>query len=104
MADEAQAAAAPVDVAKALRLTAWTALIALILLLPLIGFNTVQNIRNELVLETRWPLLGAMVAVVAAIRLAWEILPRQRIKQAYSAYVRSPDKLIVTALLCGLIA
>src|SRR5262249_33236697 len=45
-----------------------------------------------------------MVAIVAAIRLAWEILPRQRIKQAWTAFVRSPDKLIVTALLCGLVA
>jgi branched-chain amino acid transport system permease protein len=104
MAEQAQPAAAPVDIARALRLTAWTALIALVLLLPLIGFNTVQNIHNELVLETRWPLLGTMVAIVAAIRLAWEILPRQRIKQAWTAYVRSPDKLLVTALLCGLVA
>ena len=76
MVEEAQPAAAPVDIARALRLTAWTALIAFVLLLPLIGFNTVQNIHNELVLETRWPLLGTMVAIVAAIRLAWEILPR----------------------------
>src|SRR5262249_20028377 len=104
MVEEAQPAAAPVDIARALRLTAWTALIACVLLLPLIGFNTVQNIHNELVLETRWPLLGTMVAIVAAIRLAWEILPRQRIKRAWTAFVWSPDKLLVTALLCGLVA
>ncbi len=36
-----------------------TGLIAFGLFLPLIGFKTVQNIRNELVLETRWPLLLA---------------------------------------------
>ena len=68
MAEESQPAAAPVDIARALRLTAWTAVIALVLLLPLIGFNTVQNIRNELVLETRWPLLATIVALLASLR------------------------------------
>src|SRR5215471_4591190 len=68
MAQAEQPAAAPVDIARALRLTAWTALIALGLLLPLIGFNTVQNIHNELVLVTRWPLLAALVAIIAAGR------------------------------------
>jgi branched-chain amino acid transport system permease protein len=46
-----------------------TALIAFGLFLPLIGFRTVQDIRNELVLETRWALLFAFVALVAAGRL-----------------------------------
>src|ERR1700730_6019787 len=50
----------------ALRQAAITGLIAFGLLLPLIGFRTVQNIRNELVLETRWPLLAALVAIIAA--------------------------------------
>ena len=33
------------------------ALVAFALFLPLIGFKTVQNMRNELELETRFPLL-----------------------------------------------
>ena len=59
---------------RALRDTVITALIAFGLFLPLIGFNTVQNIHNELVLETRWPLLAALVAVVAGIRFLHELL------------------------------
>src|SRR5258708_12398214 len=65
---EASPPASRVDLARALRQTAITALIAFGLLLPLIGFNTVQNIRNELVLETRWPLLAALVAIISAGR------------------------------------
>ncbi len=56
------------DFHGALRSTAATALLAFGLLLPLIGFDTVVNIRNELVLETRWPLLAAMVVLIAGLR------------------------------------
>src|ERR1044071_1601104 len=55
--------------AGALKDGAITAAIAFALLLPLIGFKTVQNMRNELELETRFPLLLAIVAVITAIRL-----------------------------------
>ena len=48
-----------------------TALLAFGLFLPLIGFQTVTDIRNDLILDTRWPLLFAIVAlVVIAARLA----------------------------------
>src|SRR2546423_7839450 len=57
------------NVARALRDGAFTALIAFALLLPLIGFKTVQNMRNELELETRIPLLLAIVAVITAAKL-----------------------------------
>ena len=49
-------------------------LLAFGLFLPLIGFNTVQNIRNELVLETRWPLLAAIVAIMAVGRFLYALL------------------------------
>jgi branched-chain amino acid transport system permease protein len=62
------AAAARPPLFRALRETAVTALLAFGLFLPLIGFNTVQNISNELVLETRWPLLIAIVAILASLR------------------------------------
>jgi len=62
-----EAAARP-NLLHALRETAVTALLAFGLFLPLIGFNTVQNIRNELVLETRWLLLLAIVAILASLR------------------------------------
>src|SRR5262245_63922579 len=71
---EALPPASRVDLARALRQAAITALIAFGLLLPLIGFNTVQNIRNELMLETRWPLLAALVAIIAAGRFLHAVL------------------------------
>ena len=74
MTHEASAPASRVDIVHALRETAITALIAFGLLLPLIGFNTVQNIHNELLLETRWPLLAAMVAIIAGGRFLHAIL------------------------------
>src|SRR5215470_11288753 len=52
----------------ALRSTAASAALAFALFLPLIGFDTVVNIRNELVLETRWLLLFVMVALLAGLR------------------------------------
>src|SRR5436305_11930502 len=62
------------DFIGALRAAAWTGLLALVLFLPLIGFKTVQNIRNELVLETRWPLLFALSAVLAALRFLYALV------------------------------
>ena len=44
---------------RALKDAALTALVSFALFLPLIGFKTVQNMRNELELETRFPLLFA---------------------------------------------
>ena len=36
---------------------------------PLIGIETIQNINNQLVYRTRWPLLFLIVAIVAVGRL-----------------------------------
>ena len=58
-----------IDLARALKDTAFAALVAFGLCLPLIGFETVQNMRNELELRTRWPLLATFVGIVAACRL-----------------------------------
>src|SRR2546428_5667888 len=102
MADEAHMSR--VDIVGALRKAGWTGLIAFGLFLPLIGFNTVQNIHNELVLETRWPLLAVLVAIVAIGRLVWGILPRDRLKRGWQGYVRSPRRLAVTAAACCTIA
>src|SRR5262245_756293 len=68
MQDGAAHAATRSPIIRALRETLFTALISLGLFLPLIGFSTVQNIRNELVLETRWPLLFTIVAIIAGLR------------------------------------
>ena len=68
MADEAPHSASRVDLQRALREAGLAGLIALALFTPLVGFLTVQNIRNELVLETRWPLLATLVLIIAAGR------------------------------------
>jgi branched-chain amino acid transport system permease protein len=48
-----------------------TGVIAFGLFLPLIGFLTAVNGSNQLYLATRWPLLFAVVAVVAASRFVY---------------------------------
>jgi branched-chain amino acid transport system permease protein len=57
------------SVTVALRDAGLTALVAFGLLLPLVGFQTVTTIRNELALQTRWPLLFTFVAIAAGGRL-----------------------------------
>jgi branched-chain amino acid transport system permease protein len=71
---EAPHAAARVDFVRALREGALAGLVAFGLFLPLIGFRTVQNIRNELVLETRWPLLAALVGIIASGRFLYALV------------------------------
>ncbi len=60
-----------VDVVGALRDAGFTGLIAFGLFLPLIGFQTAVNGRNELILTTRWPFLFALVAITAACRFTY---------------------------------
>ena len=78
-----------VDVARALRDAGVTALIAFGLFLPLIGFQTVTDIRNELILATRWPLLFAIVAIVGVGRLAYSLVLRAVARAARAAAGRS---------------
>ena len=62
-----------VDPARALRDAGITALLAFGLFLPLVGFQTVTDVRNDLILVTRWPLLFAIVAFVGVGRLAYSL-------------------------------
>src|SRR5579883_1130049 len=62
-----------IDFIGALKDAGLTALLAFFLLLPLIGFNTFQDIHNELTLAARWPLLFKFVAIAGVGRLAWLI-------------------------------
>jgi branched-chain amino acid transport system permease protein len=64
---------ARIDVGRALKDAAITGVLTFLLLLPLIGFKTVQNIHNELALETRWPLLLGFVALAAVGRLVYSL-------------------------------
>src|SRR5664279_4942962 len=70
-----------VDMARALRDAGLTALLAFGLFLPLIGFQTVTDFGNNLVLTTRWPLLFAIVAVVGGGRLAYSLVVEPWLKQ-----------------------
>jgi branched-chain amino acid transport system permease protein len=56
--------------AHALKDALLAGIVALGMFGPLIGFQTVQNIDNKLVLKTRWPLLLVIVAIVAVGRFA----------------------------------
>ena len=57
------------DAVSALKDAALTTLVAFGLLLPLVGFLTVTDIRNDLVLQTRFPLLFALTASIGISRL-----------------------------------
>src|SRR5690348_3632851 len=63
-----------VDIIRALRDAAVTALLAFGLFLPLIVFQTVTDFRINLVLNTRGPLLLAVVVVVFIARLAYSLV------------------------------
>jgi branched-chain amino acid transport system permease protein len=60
-----------VDAVGALRDAAFTGVVAFGLFLPLIGFETVTNINDQLILRTRWPLLAAFVIIAAAGRFLY---------------------------------
>ena len=60
-----------VDMTGALRDAGFTGLMAFGVLLPLIGFLTGVDGSNQLVLTTRWPLLFAVVAIIAACRFLY---------------------------------
>jgi branched-chain amino acid transport system permease protein len=68
---QAGAQSGRVDMTGALRDAGFTGLIAFGALLPLIGFLTGVDGSNKLVLTTRWTLLFAIVAVIAACRFLY---------------------------------
>jgi branched-chain amino acid transport system permease protein len=59
------------DGIAALKDAGFTTLVAFGLLLPLVGFQTVTDVRNVLILQTRFPLLLALTAVIGLGRLAY---------------------------------
>ena len=66
---------------EGLRDTGLTALVALGVFLPLVGFETITDINNVLILTTRWPLLFALVGSVAAIRFIYALILVQRLER-----------------------
>jgi branched-chain amino acid transport system permease protein len=80
-------------IGRALRDAALAGFLAFALFVPLIGFSTVQNMRNELVLETRFELLAILVAIVAGgAFLNALLLEPWRLRRAEAARLRSPIK------------
>jgi branched-chain amino acid transport system permease protein len=73
MAAADKAPAVRLSFAAALRDAAVTAAVAFALFLPLVGFQTVADFRNELVLVTRGTILFVLVAVVAVARLGYAL-------------------------------
>ncbi len=79
------------DTLRALKDAALTTLIAFGLLLPLVGFQTVTDVRNVLILRTRFPLLLALTAAVGLARLAYSFsiapwLERRAARPAVAAH------------------
>jgi branched-chain amino acid transport system permease protein len=87
-----------VEVVRALRDAGWTALLAFGLFLPLIGFVTVQNMDRQLVLDTRFDLLAAFVAIVALGRLAYSLMIAPLIARAALAPAPAAPSRLRTAL------
>jgi branched-chain amino acid transport system permease protein len=69
----ADGASRRVDIPRALSDAGLTAFVAFGLLLPLVGFLTGVNGRNELVLTTRWQLLAGITAFVGLARLLFSL-------------------------------
>jgi branched-chain amino acid transport system permease protein len=76
-----------IDYNRAFKQAAIAGIIAFGMLLPLIGFRTTQDIRNELVLETRPLLLAIFVLIVIAgsLLISFVLVPWQQRRAA--AYV-----------------
>jgi branched-chain amino acid transport system permease protein len=80
-----------VNVPAALSDAGMTAFIAFGLLLPLIGFLTGVNGRNELVLTTRWQLLAGMTAFVALARFVFSLVIAPYLVQRTQRRVAAPS-------------
>jgi branched-chain amino acid transport system permease protein len=79
---------------EALRDAGLTALIAFGLFLPLVGFQTITDIRDALIITTRWPLLFALVGSIAAIRFTYVLALAPRLERGA---LRLPPRASATA-------
>ena len=78
----------------ALRDSGLTALVAFGVFLPLVGFQTVTDISNVLILTTRWPLLFALVGSIAALRFIYALTLAPRLERGA---LRLPQRASATA-------
>ncbi|WP_407050539.1 high-affinity branched-chain amino acid ABC transporter permease LivM [Methyloraptor flagellatus] len=103
MASNTNAGAVELDVRAVIKDTLITGLVALAILGPFIGLKTVQNMQNQLVLETRWPLLAAFVGLLMAGRLLMTIFVWSRPKKTKAAAASTAKYGWVGPLLLGLV-
>jgi branched-chain amino acid transport system permease protein len=91
MTDTTSSPAAPaIPWGAALKDAAITALVLVAILGPFIGLVTVQNMEHKLILETRWPLLAALVGVIVGARLLLTLFVWNRPKKTSKPIVVPP--------------
>ena len=73
MSHDAPAAAPSIDWSRTLKDAVITGLIATAILGPFIGLVTVQDMEHRLILQTRWPLFLALLAILVVGRLLLQI-------------------------------
>jgi len=73
MSHDAPAAATSIDWSRTLKDAVITGLIATAILGPFIGLVTVQDMEHRLILQTRWPLFLALLAILVGGRLLLQI-------------------------------
>ncbi len=83
MAYDANANPGQTDIGRAIKEALVVGLISLGLFVLLIGLETTQNIRNELILVQRWPLLMTVIAIIMAGRFVlaafvWPAMARRK--------------------------
>src|SRR5215468_11083489 len=69
------------ELSEALRDAGLTALIAFGVFLPLVGFQTITDIRDVLILTSRWPLLLGLVGSITACRCIYLIALAPRLER-----------------------
>ena len=77
--------------ASLVRDAVFSGLLALVLLGPIVGLRTEQNLSNELVLATRWDLLLSLVAATVIGRILIRLFVAWRDARSYKAPARTAD-------------
>ena len=91
MTDTTSSPAAPaIPWGAALKDALVTTIVLLAILGPFIGLVTVQNMEHKLVLETRWPLLAALVGVIVGARLLLTLFVWNRPKKVSKPTIVPP--------------
>jgi branched-chain amino acid transport system permease protein len=85
------AASERAEVVRAVRDAARAGVIGFALFLPLVGFLTAVNGRNELYLTTRWPLLFSMVAAIVVARFLYAFTFARWLTQRTQRPVAAPS-------------